>query len=324
MGTVDTTSALTLIELAKRTNNGDIMKIVEVLSKKNAILQDAVWTMANQPTSHKVAQRVSEPTGSFRQINGGVTIEASETKNFVEPICMLEAYSRVDKALVDLAPDQKEFRMTEDLAFLGGLAKSMATALFYGDLSLYPERIQGLSLRTDWDATTDANVVAGGDTGAATTSLWIINWDVTEGAHLIYPKGSETMGITSDDLGVRLIYPTTTSLYEAYVTHFKVWFGLVIREPRAVQRIVNLAPTYGDSKDLDPVSLVKALDKMLSSDKAVIYCNRSVKTVLDIEAMNKSNGFYTIENIFGKQIPAFQGVPVKLCEGITNQETAVA
>jgi hypothetical protein len=70
--------------------------------------------------------------------------------------------------------------------------------------------------------------------------------------------------------------------------------------------------------------LVKALDKMLSSDKAVIYCNRSVKTVLDIEAMNKSNGFYTIENIFGKPIPAFQGVPVKLCEGITNQETAVA
>ena len=141
MAELEVANQLTLVELAKRTNNNDILLIAEVLSKKNRILQDAVWAEANQLTSHRITQRVAEPSGTWRQLNAGVPTEASQTVQIEEGIGMLEAYSKVDADLVKLAPDPRAFRMSEDTAFLNGLAKTFATALIYGNASTNPEQI---------------------------------------------------------------------------------------------------------------------------------------------------------------------------------------
>jgi len=91
---------LTLVELAKRTNNKELLTIAEVLNEDNELVQDAVWLEANDITSHVYTRRTSLPTGSWRQINKGVVEEASSTQQIREPIGILEAFSKTDCVLV--------------------------------------------------------------------------------------------------------------------------------------------------------------------------------------------------------------------------------
>lgn len=322
MAELEVANQLTLVELAKRTNNNDILLISEVLSKKNVILQDAVWAEANQLTSHRITQRVAEPSGTWRQLNSGVATEASQTVQIEEGIGMLESYSKVDADLVALAPDPRAFRMTEDTAFLNGLAKTFATALIYGNASTNPEQINGFFTR--YNLTSMSNVISGGDTGSATTSILLVRWSVSDGVHLVYPRNSRTMGIEAKDLGEDTVADASSNEYQAFRTHFKLHVGLVIRDDRSVQRIANIDPVYGQTKDLDPNNIVTALNKLPDRDGVVMYCNRDIKTSLDIQALDKSNGFYTVPDIFGRPVTYFQEVPVRLVEAILSTETAIS
>ena len=92
MATNTLTSQLTLSELAKRSLNGQIQDIAEVLSVDIPILQNAVWLPCNQKTSYTFTQRLTLPSGTWRQINAGVSEEASVTKQVTEGTGMLEAY----------------------------------------------------------------------------------------------------------------------------------------------------------------------------------------------------------------------------------------
>lgn len=320
MADIDVGAQLTLVELAKRTHNNDLLVIAEVLSKKNEILKDAKWTEANNITSHKITRRVSEPSGTWRKLNGGVPSEASQTVQIEEQIGMLETYSKVDADLVKLAPDPKAFRMSEDTAFLNGLAKTFATALIYGNASVNPEQFNGFAVR--YNSIGD-QVIDNGGTGASLTSLWIIRWDITEGAFLIYPRSSKTMGIEARDLGESTVSDGNGGEYQAYRTHFKLHVGLAIRDDRSVIRVANINPTYGASGALDVNNIVEGLNRLPDRDGAVIYCNRSVKTQLDLLALDKSNGFYTMPDIFGRPVTYFQDTPVRLVEAILNTESQV-
>jgi hypothetical protein len=326
MGQSEINAQLTLMELAKRTHNSNIQRISEVLSTKNIILKDAVWAPANGPTSHTFTKRLSEPSGTWRQLNYGVQPEASMTQQIVEGIGMLEAYSKVDKVLVELAENPAEFRFTEDLAFLAGLGKTFATALMYANKSTNPEQFDGFTTR--YNAASDANVWDNGDTGSVSSSIWLVKWSTTEGAHLVYPKSHNAFGIDHEDLGKQLVEDSAGGLYEAYVSHFKVHAGLCVKDDRSVQRIASIdsSITVGSGAGfLDIDYVVKALNQMLDDD-CVMYVNRAVKTILDIYAIDKSNGFYTQMpdgNIWGRPVTYFQGIPIRLVEALVNTEDAV-
>lgn len=321
MPTLAIRDQLTLIELAKRTANKELLSIAEVLNETNEMLDNAIWVEANQLTSHLTTVRTSLPKGSFRAINEGVAEEASSTRQVVEPMGMLEAYSTVDKKLVDIAPNPDEFRSNEDKAFIEGLGQTLQESIIYGNRADDIREFDGLSVRPDWDAIADPYVwSAGGD--ADTTSLWLIQWGVDK-VHLIYPKGSQTMGIKRDDLGEQTVYDVLGNPYQAYRSHFMADCGLVIRNPRCVQRIVNIEPA-GATNILDDDDIVKALNQMVTRGAgAIIYCNRTLLSQLDILAKDKTNVTYTSAEVFGKQVTLFQGHPVRLVEQILDTETAI-
>ena len=322
MATLTVNQQLTLVELAKRTNNNDIVTVAEVLSEKNEILKDAPWVEANQITSHRITRRVSEPSGTWRKINGGVPAEASQTVQIEENIGMLETYSKVDAELVKLAPDPRKFRTTEDMAFVSGLSKTFATALIYANSSVNPEQFDGLAIR--YNSFSDPQVIDGGlHSSSNTTSLWIVRWSTTDGAHLIYPRGSRTMGIAVRDLGEDTVSDGAGGEYQAFRTHFKLHVGLVVRDDRSIVRICNIDPTVGQTYSLDPNDIVTGLNLLPDRNGAVIYVNTSLKTQLDILALDKSNGFYTMPDIFGRPVTYFQDVPVRKVERILDTETSV-
>ena len=323
MSTLTVRGQLTLLELAKRTANKELLTIAELLNETNEMLDDAVWVEANQLTSHVTTQRTSLPTGHFRSINEGVEGESSSTKQIVEPMGMLEAYSTVDKKLVDIAPNPMEFRSNEDKAFIEGLGQTLQESIIYGNRVDNFKEFDGFSVRSDWDAIADSYVYGAGGTGNDTTSVWLVQWGVDK-VHLIYPKGSQTMGIKRQDLGEQTVYDDSYNPFQAYRSHFMADCGLVVRNPRNVQRIVNIE-TSGSSNILDDDDLVKALNQMTQRGQgAVIYCNRTILSQLDILAKDRSNVSYTSAEVFGKQVTLFQGHPVRLVEQILDTEDAIS
>lgn len=338
---------LTLVELAKRTLSGQHLTIAEVLAETNEVLTDAVWIESNQPTSHITSKRVNLPSGTWRKVNSGVYREASTTKQIVETIGMCEAYSVVDKFLVDIAPNPREFRSQEDLAFVEGLSQTLADILFKdnsgvcdGDMTLYPERFNGFPIR--WaDVSDNDNVrtpATTGDTAGACTSIWIIQWSPSM-VHLVYPKGSK-MGIEVRDLGEQTVQTglmtTGTDIstvsssgaiseYQAYRTHFKIAAGLVVRDDRCVQRYCNIEDVITGAGLFDEDDLIKAINALPYQGKnAVMYANQTMKNKLDIAAKDSGNlAAAMIEDVFGKPITSFRGVPVRRVDAITMTEGVV-
>jgi len=346
----DTTYALrdqlTLVELAKRTLSGQHLTIAEVLAETNEMLLDAVWIESNQPTSHITSKRVSLPAGTWRKVNSGVYREASTTLQIVETIGLCESYSVVDKFLVDIAANPREFRSQEDLAFVEGLSQTLADALFRdaatvipGDMSANPERFNGFVIRYNALNAT-GNVQDEGGTAAAndTTSVWIIQWSPSM-VHMVYPKGSK-MGIEVRDLGEQTVQAGlmttgtdistvsssgTITEYQAYRTHFKIACGLVVRDDRCVQRLANI-DALGGTAPLDEDNIIVMLNKLPYQGKnAVIYANADTKTQLDILAKDAGSlSVATTNDVFGRPVTLFRGVPVRRVDAITNTETGIA
>jgi len=322
MAGFDTSSYFTLLETAKRHDpDGNVAKIAEILTEKNQLLEDAVFTEANNITSHMFTQRLTEPSGSWVNVNEGVSVEASRTKQLVEPVKFLEAYSRIDERILEFESNKEAFRTTEDMAFVGGLAKTFAESFFYGSVADDPKEIIGLSNREYYDALADDNVHGAGGTGGDVSSAWIIDWGPDK-VGLVYPKGSPTAGIEMEDLGRQLVDDGSNNLYTAYVTRFKFHTGIVIRDPRCIQRVCNIE-TSGSSNILDTDDLIDAITNM-PEQRGVIYVNKTLWSQLLKDAKDKTNVYYTPDDPWGRRFRVdFMGLPVKLIEQLVNDESDV-
>jgi len=323
MAVINVQSQLTLIELAKRTNDKNLLTIAEVLTQDHPILADAVWLESNQPTSHVGTKRTNLPTGTWRRLNKGVATEASATTQVTEPMGMLESYSKVDAKLVSLAPNKAEFRSQEDLAFVEGLSQTIETAIIYSDLATTPEKFDGFTPR--YNSLALANVAGNGGSGADCQSLWIIQWGATK-VHLIYPPGG-SVGIKVQDLGELTVYDDETipAPYQAFMTHFTMDCGLYVHDDRCVQRIANIETT-GASNLLDDDLIIASLNLMPQrggGPGTAMYASRILLTQFDIMAKDKTNVNYTSDTAFGEMVTRFRGVPIRLCEAIVD-ETAIA
>ena len=339
---------LTLLELAKRTNNKALTAIVEVLDETNEWLEDAIWLEANQAMSHITTQRTSRPTGTWRRLNQGVSPEASSTNQITEGIGMLEAYSRVDVMLAKLSGNINAFRSGEDRAFVAGLGDELSKVMFtdetgsatialpYGTVDNTPERFNGLPARLDNAGL--FNVHPQGSAQALTndTSIYVVQWGPDK-VHMTYPKGSPTMGVVHENLGEQTIDVTTSagtpSLMQAYVSHFKLNAGLVVRDDRCIRRIPGFKTSmvkgvtysFHDTTHPGHHKLIEVLNALpYKGAGARILANNTIKTQMDILAVDKGNVMYNIENWSGRPITTFKGVPVRRVDAIKNAENRLS
>ena len=68
--------------------------------------------------------------------------------------------------------------------------------------------------------------------------------------------------------------------------------------------------------------MIAAANKIPSANKAQMawYMNRDVKTVLDIMAMEKANVQLSVDQIEGKPVTRFLGMPVRRVDALHNNE----
>lgn len=326
----------TMLDFDKRLDpDGTIAQIVELLSMTNEIIPDATWIEGNLETGHRTTVRTGIPTPTWRKIYGGVQPNKSTTAQVTDNCGMLEAYAEVDVALADLNGNAPAFRLSEDRAFIEGMNQEFAKTLFYGNEGSTPEAFTGLAPRFNAKsgaANGDNIILADASaSGPDQTSIWLVCWGANT-AHCIYPKGSAA-GLKMTDKGVVTVENVDGSngRAEMYRTHYRWDVGFSVRDWRYIVRIANVdtsALTKNASAGADLIDcLAQALEIVpsLSLGKPVLYCNRTVKSFLRRQIANKvAASTLTMDQVAGKHVLMFDGIPVHRCDSILNTEAVIS
>lgn len=335
MATLNST-VLSLLDHAKRRDSsGKTAAIVELLSQTNSILADALWKECNDGTSELTTVRTGLPTVAWRLYNVGTPPSKSTTAQVRETTGMLEAYSEVDCALAAINGDVGEFRLSEASAFLEAMNQEAAQTMFYGNSGVSPEEFTGLSVRySSTTAGNGGNIILGpSGSGGDNSSIWLLGWGGGQ-LHGIYPKGSQS-GLSHRDLGEVTIEGANGigngGRMQAYRDHFKWHLGIALRDWRYCSRVANIdvSALVAKSSAADLTEcMIKAYHRIpnMAACSPVYYMNRTVFEYLDIQRRDDvgSGGGFTYENVDGKSIPHFRGIPVRICDALTESEQAVA
>lgn len=341
MATLSTTR-LNLADWSKQLDpDGNIATVVELLNQLNEVTEDMIWVEGNGPTTHRTSVRTSLPSGTFRRFNEGVASTKSTASQVTDSMGMLEIYSDIDKSLADLNGNSAKFRLNEDRAFLEGLVQQFAGTLFYGNTGANPERFMGLAPRYNTTSTgtsqTANNLISGGGSGSDNSSIWLVVWDELT-CHGIFPKGSKA-GLQMKDLGeVTILTNSSLDKMQGYRTHYKWDCGLTVRDWRYVVRVANI--DISDLAGASPADLPKLMSRAMARipnmkmGRPAWYMNRTVKQWLDIQRTygpgtgttqtTNSNVRRTLDQSDMKIFHDFGGIPIRICDQITNAEATVS
>jgi hypothetical protein len=322
----------TLLDLAKMTDpNGQIATIAEILNETNEILDDMSWLEGNLVTGHRSTVRTGLPAPTWRKLYGGVQPNKGSTAQITDSTGMLEAYAEVDKALADLNGNTATFRLQEDRAHIEGINQEIADTIFYGNEGTEPEAFTGLAPRfNSLSAANAENIIDAGGTGTDNSSIWLIVWGPNT-VHGIVPKDSKA-GLQMVDKGQVTIENVDGNggRMEAYRTHYRFDAGLTVRDWRYVVRIANIdkslltldLTTGANISDL----MVQAIELVpnINFGRAAFYVPRNIRSMLRRQQINAiKNSTLTIEQMSGKKVLAFDGVPIKRVDALSSDEARV-
>lgn len=327
---------VTLVDIAQATDpNGRIADVAELLTQTNEILLDMPWFEGNLPTGHKATVRTGLPAVIWRSFYQGVPPSKSQRAQIVDACAMLEARSEVDKAEANLNGNMAAFRLSEAKSFVESMNQTMADSLIYGNASLNPERFNGLAPRySSLSAQNATNIIDAGGTGTDNTSIWLVVWG-KETVHGIYPKGS-TAGLNHQDLGEIDAFDANQNRFRAYADLWQWNCGLHVKDWRYIVRIANI-DTSNLVNETGAADLVKLIIRAFARipfagmGTSALYANRTVKEMLSIQALNKSQNALSITEAVrqfgGVQVAMKElnvlGVPMRTVDRILTTEVRV-
>lgn len=321
----------TLADVAARMDkNGNVIPdIVEILNETNEILVDATYIEANGVSEHQTTIRSGLPNATWRKLYQGVPNSKSKVVHVKDAMGMLESRSMIDEKLAQLNNNSAAWRLSEERPFIEAMSQEMATCLFYGDTAADGAKFTGLTPRySSFAAENGRNIINAGGTGADNTSIWLVVWSPTT-CHMLYPKGMKA-GLQQKDLGLQSVPDENGNRYEALETKYTWDTGFSLRDWRYVVRIANIqesALTKNANAGADLIDLMtQALELIpnLNAGRAVFYCNRNIRSILRRQIANKVvNSTLTMDEVAGRKVVTFDGVPVRICDALLSTEAAV-
>lgn len=316
-----TANGLTLAEVAKRHDpQGNLATIAEVLEQENEILQDAVWREANDVWANVTTRRASLPAGSWRKLNAGVAAEKSDTVQVVDSIGILETWAKNDIEVINSFRNKQQARNDEAMAFVEGLGQTMAATLIYGSTVTTPEKFTGIAPRLD-DIAATSNCINEGGGGSDLTSIFVVTWGPNE-VHCLYPRNSKG-GLEHTDMGIQIVTDIGSNEFRAYVDNFVWKCGLAVKQNKCIGRIANIE-SAGASNIFDEDNLITLLNRMKTGPGTRIYCNKTVKTQMEIRIKDKTNVNYTFaDGLAPGPVLMFKGFPVRQVDQILDTEAAL-
>ena len=332
MATLSVTNP-TLADLAKVTDpDGSIADVVEILNATNEILLDMTFLEGNLTTGHRTSIRSGLPTPTWRKLYGGVQPTKSRAVQVTDNTGMMEDYSEVDKALVEMAGNPAAFRLQEDRPHIEGMNQEFASTLFYGDESTAPEEFTGLSARyNSLSAENGDNIIAGGGSGSDNASIWLICWGPNT-CHGIIPKGSKA-GVQQRDLGEVTLENAdgANGRMQAFRTHYRWDVGLSVRDWRYAVRIANIdrsALTADISAGADLNDLMHQAWTEIpntSMGRCAWYMDKSILSMLRRQTSSAvSSSTLTTDIVGGTMQTSWGGIPIRRCDALRGNEATVS
>lgn len=333
----------TLVDVATRIDpNGNAAMIAELLTASNPILEDMSWKEGNLTTGERTTVRTGLPSVAFRQINAGVPKSKSTVASVDEGAAELVGESQVDRSLAVLSGNPAQYRMSEATPFMEAMNQAMATTLFYGNAKVSPKEFTGIAPRYNSLSGFNAQqIIDAGGTGADNRSIYLVAWGPNT-VFGIYPKNTKGglmhMDTTANIRAAADGYPigdyvkdANSNDYLAYKDHFQWNCGLAIKDYRYIVRIANidksdLTKTGSTGADLQDL-LIQAVERIQSTEmpgtKLVFYAPRLITTFLRRQMVSQKNTFLSWEQIGGKRITSFDGIPIRRSDALNVDEARV-
>lgn len=321
-----------------KTNEGTkgIGEFIMLAAETNEILQDLVTLECNNGTNHKskIIPGIPEPT--FRKLYGFTPPMRVQGIPISDNCGQLTGYLEVDRTEADLNGNSARFLMSQAKGITEGFNKKVANSLFYSNEVSVPESFTGLAPRFNSLSAANAENIIDASDGAAVagnlayTSIWMVNFE-DYACHAIFPKGLQA-GIKTEDKGlvtVQSIDANNPGYMEAYRTYFEWNIGLSVPDWRNVVRIANIKVsdlTKGATTGADLIDLMTQAAELIhsTSGKCVFAMSRAVRSVLRRQIANKvAQSTLTMDTVAGKRVLAFDGIPVRRCDGLLSTEDAV-
>lgn len=327
--TLSSSDRLTAAEVIKRAANNisaDQRRILELMSVTNEMLLDAPMDQANDGTQNTSVVRTALPSATKRVYNQGVGTAASQTDTIHDITTTVAIYSEADKDLVDDSPDPEQTLMSEQVAFIEGLAQDMAFDIFYGNHSTDEASIDGFATRRNKLAAKQC-ISFGGETANKQTSIYLVKWG-RDTVKMIYPRGATGCGVNVKNKGVQSVDAPNGGKMEAYQSYYTARYGIAVKDQRALIRICNIdmnSEMSADNKAKLVREIIKAKAYLPAGDGTVsILANQDIISILDEATLDKANVVYTTTDPWGKEIDEIRKMRIRRCDAILNTESVVS
>ena len=323
---------LDLVDLYKRQDgNGGIHHVIEMLTKMNPVMEDALAVECNMGHKHRTTVRGGLPSVTWGRFYKGIPNSKSKIVQVDDTTGFVEALSTVDERLLKVSDNEAAVRLSEASSFLESMSQEVETKFFYANDSVDPDQFLGLAPRfNDLSAASGAQVVDAGGTGADNMSIWFVIWGENQ-THLLYPKGTMA-GITREDKGSQRVLDPDGNAYYAKEELFTQHIGLTVRDFRYVSRIANIDVSELKAGNVQLYDFMRAAYYRLwhrrnKVGKPCIYMNRDALEALDALATNRgaNDSFVrlTRKEIEGEEVMTYRSMVIRETDSLINSEARV-
>lgn len=317
---------MTALEVARRSSSPDAFTIIETMAQSNTMLYELPAMEANDGAVHTSLKRLSYPGGEHRMYNQGVGKKSGQTVPQRDHITMLEAFSDVDVALAQHSGNPHALYNSEASAFLIGMGLDQAGEMIYGNNDNNPAEINGLARRYPKLGDHCVSFVEN-PAGGEFTSAYLIAAG-SNACHMIYPKGSKSVGVSREDLGVlRVQDPNDAAkMLMVHSDHFKAEYGIVVAHPDAVIRICNIPLKLTPAQRVELLELILRYQKRLTKGvvNAVLFVNEDLLYQIERAGREAQYVVHPETDPWGKPVSNINGLRIRQQDAILSAEEAVA
>ncbi len=327
---------------ASTNRSGDIIPAIETLHRLNPLMQDAYVTEANDGSGHISRIRTGLGDVAWGQLYKGIIQSKGESVQVRDTTGFVERLATIDERYLAKVKNPAAERMDEATTALEAMAQDVQVNFFYADTATTPERFKGLAARYNsitGGGAAAAQIIDGGGTGSANSSIWMVGWG-PRGTALLYPEGS-TAGIKREDMGRQRVYDELQRPYFAKEEYFRQDVGVAVGDWRQNVRIANIDVAAVKAGTVDLFALLRLgyyqtqarRDTLLENAgvttgvKPVIYMNRDLLRALDALSTNSGTADNKIrlmpEEIAGKEVKAYREMPIRETDALINSEARV-
>lgn len=302
--------------------DGKYLPVARVLDQELVVARMFPWFEGNGVDTHVVRKDADLGTSYRRRDNQGTPGSRTFKVNVTESKMGWARQIDIDKRVADAGGDPGKTRLEELAGALEGLGQEVENDYLNGDESSDPESINGLLTRRN-DPSANPSLYVNGLASTATSTCMsvLLVGRGKRGVYCWYPRGSKA-GITRQNYGDTLRDDTNGSL-PMYRERVEFQGGLAVADDRYLIRAHSIDRTQPLDGGADMIEvMIEMLGKLKRMDMDPLFImSREAWIRTWQQGNNRRDGNVTSDNLAGKPVFVFYGVPVMISDRMSVNES---